>query len=104
MLTESEICGVIDKMQCIRCTYNGYDRVEVLPLVLLRNDKDQLILEGWQTAGESSSRKPPFWLKMDIDEILNFQLTGRVFAPPEIPDDYNPDRRYHDILCRVPKP
>ena len=100
MPTQTEICDAIDNMQSIRCSYNGYDRDNVLPLVLLRNDTDELVLNGWQTSGQSSTRTPPCWVNMTVSEIKDFEIVG-AFSRADLPTDYDP-RRYKNKACWVP--
>ena len=101
MPAQVELCHAIDNMRFINCRYGGHNRT-VLPLVLFRNDDDELVLNGWQTGGTNSRREIPSWVNMLASEIRAFVVTRNPFSHSQIPDDYNPER-YDNRVCWAPK-
>lgn len=84
----AELEGAVRDRRVVQFAYDGQPR-SVQPVAVGRHRvTGQPMLRGYQVAGRSNSRTPPFWLFFAIDRIVDLVASDQVFAtdPPHYPD------------------
>ena len=93
------ICDAIAKRSVIEFSYGGGRRV-VEPHAHGTSTAGNEVLRGYQTAGFSSSRTPPFWSLFDVTKMTGLTITNRTF--PQNRPDYTPDdSAMSEVHCHV---
>ncbi len=93
----------IKKRHCIAIRYHGQRQVRVVePHAIFTNEHGDLILDGYQTRGHSSSGRPtPFWRPFRVKKIKAISVLKESFKP-RVAEGFSSDRlKYRNRLLAI---
>jgi len=88
---------------CVAIRYHDQRQVRVIePHAIYMSDRGELLLDGYQTRGHSSSgRPPPFWRPFRLKKITAVSVLKEAFRP-RVSEGFSPDRlKYKKGLVAV---
>jgi hypothetical protein len=93
----------IREKRCIAVRYYDQRQIRVIePHAIYTDDRGELIVDGYQTRGYSSSGRPtPFWRPFRMKKITAITLLKEFFEP-RVAEGFSPDRlKYRNGLMAI---
>lgn len=94
------LSGAIRERRCIAIRYHDQRQVRVVePHAIYSNERGELVLDGFQTRGFSSSgRPPPFWRPFRLKKIAAITVLKERFEP-RVAEGFSPNRLKYRSGC-----
>ncbi|OGI45096.1 MAG: hypothetical protein A2637_04215 [Candidatus Muproteobacteria bacterium RIFCSPHIGHO2_01_FULL_65_16] len=88
---------------CVAIRYHDQRQVRVIePHAIYTDERGELVVDGYQTRGHSSSgRPPPFWRPFRLRKIASLSVLKETFAP-RVAEGFSPERlKYRQGLVAI---